>query len=245
MYEKDIKISDFISIIIPVYNEENRISTTLETLPRFCEPRFHRYEIIVVDDGSTDQTWEILKGFSGPEFKKLRVERNRGKGYAVREGMLRAGGRYRFFTDADLPYELGCLLTAAEVFRDSGCHLVIGARDLPQSKDRSGMGLSRRMAGKAFSFLVNAMVGIDVKDSQCGFKGFTGEAAERLFSRAHLDGYAFDVEILHLARRWDLHIRKIPVVQVERHHSKIHLVRDACRMSLDVIKLGLRRKRDL
>ncbi|MBW1674575.1 MAG: glycosyltransferase, partial [Deltaproteobacteria bacterium] len=126
------KIPDSISIIVPGYNEEKRIYPTLRALSKFCEYCFERFEMVFVDDGSTDHTWEIVKGFPADHLKVIHLHQNRGKGHAVKQGMLLAKGQYRFFTDADLPYDLGCFLQSIEVFKSSRCDIVIGARDLPE-----------------------------------------------------------------------------------------------------------------
>jgi dolichyl-phosphate beta-glucosyltransferase len=231
------RIPDSVSIIIPGYNEEKRILRTLNVLYRFCEENLEAYEVLFVDDGSTDHTWEVVNEFDAPSLRPVRLTRNRGKGAAVREGMLRAKGRYRFFTDADLPYDLEAFLTASELFRTSGCDMVVGARDLPGSLDRAGIDPLRKAASHAFSAIAARLLGLEIRDSQCGFKGFTAQAAENLFSRSTISGYAFDLEILSLARDLKLHICKLPVTLVENQGSKIHIARDGFSMLIDVLRI--------
>lgn len=238
------EFTDLTSIIIPCYNEERRILPSLKSLYSFLENHFKSFEIIVVNDGSTDQTWKMIKGFtSNPMMKTLRLMKNNGKGYAVKQGMLFAKGKYRFFIDADLPYKLGFLLSAMQIFRSHSCDMVIGARDLPESENRSGISLFRNFGGKIFSNIVNKLFKLDIKDTQCGFKGFTKSAAIELFSKSRLKGYAFDVEILLLAKQMGLQIRRIPVILVKRHYSKVHLIPDSLKMFFDALRLYVTREK--
>ena len=232
------KLLGFISIIIPAYNEEKRILPTLQALSTFCEQNLERYEIIVVDDGSTDQTWSLVKDvLTDPFVHVVRLSKNKGKGYAVKQGMLRAQGQYRFFTDADLPYELSCFLTAIDAFNSYGCDMVIGDRDLPESFGGSGLSCVKRIGGIIFSAVVNGLLKIDIKDPQCGFKGFTGDTAKKIFLKSNVCGYAFDVEIFILARELNLYIQRIPVTLVQSQHSKIHMPRDPLFMLTDILRL--------
>jgi dolichyl-phosphate beta-glucosyltransferase len=238
------EFTELVSIIIPCYNEERRILPSLNSLYAFLENHFKYFEIIVVDDGSTDQTWKMITGFtSNPRVKTLRLMKNIGKGYAVKQGMLVARGEYRFFMDADLPYALGSLTKAMENFHSHSCDMVIGARDLPESGNRSGMGLIRNFGGKIFSNIVNNLLKLGIKDTQCGFKGFRKGAAMGLFSKSRLNGYAFDVEILILAKQMGLKIRKIPVILIKRNHSKIHLIPDSLKMFFDLLRLYITREK--
>jgi dolichyl-phosphate beta-glucosyltransferase len=231
------RLPDFISIIIPGYNEEKRIAQSLKALSRFCEEHFEKYEIVFVNDGSTDKTKEIVENLATPFLRTIHLESNQGKGYAVRTGVLEARCDYRFFTDADLPYDLNAFPEAIRIFRATQCDVVAGARDLPESSDQSGQSLLRKLTSKCFSVLVRFLLKVDIKDTQCGFKGFTAETAVKLFSRSSIKGYAFDAELFALARTSDLQICKVPVSLIERHHSKVRLSLDAPMMFWDVLKL--------
>jgi dolichyl-phosphate beta-glucosyltransferase len=154
--------------------------------------------------------------------------------------MLEAGGAHRFFTDADLPYDLSAFVSAMEMFGSAGCDLVLGARDLPGSEDRAGTSNARKTASRIFSALAGRMFGIDIRDSQCGFKGFTERAATELFSRCATSGYAFDVEILSLARNLGQKICKIPVTLVVNRQSSIHLPGDGAAMLWQLVRIYLR-----
>jgi dolichyl-phosphate beta-glucosyltransferase len=226
-----------ISIIIPCHNEERRVEASMARLSRYCEERFQSHEILVVDDGSTDRTWEVVQGMRGRRVRAIHLPRNRGKGAAVRAGMLEAGGALRFFTDADLPYHLSAFSSAIDLFHTSKCDLVIGARDLPGSLDSAGTSRARKTASRIFSVLTGLLLGADVRDTQCGFKGFTERAAKTLFRRSTIDGFAFDVEILTLAKGLGFPICRMPVTLVVNQDSSISLPRDGLTMLREVIRV--------
>jgi dolichyl-phosphate beta-glucosyltransferase len=240
---KTEKWKDPVSIILPAFNEENCILSSLKTLLTFCRDLFDDFEIICVDDGSTDKTGSLIREISHePYIRALHLQENRGKGFAVKHGMRHARGRFRFFTDADLPYSLNAFATAMECFNAKGCDLVTGARDLPDSSKWLAGGGMRWAASQVFSFLTGRLVKLDVRDSQCGFKGFTDEAAQRIFSRVKTTGYAFDVEIFTLARALNLKVCKIPVKRARYGDSKIRLTRDPFCMFLDILKIAKKNK---
>ena len=234
-------ISDYISIIIPCFNEERRILETLKTLFSFCKSNFEQFEIIVVDDGSTDPTWTIVNSLHDcPFFHVMRNAENKGKGYAVREGMLAARGHYRFFTDADIPYGTEFFLKALKRLRNPKCDMVIGSRDLPESWVQARVRWIRKISSRLFSVIVNIFLHIHIKDSQCGFKGFTAKSAHQIFSHLTIDGFAFDVEIFILAKELGLSIEKLPVTLITNQHSKVRLTSDPFRMIIDILKLSWR-----
>ncbi|MFC1813021.1 glycosyltransferase [Thermodesulfobacteriota bacterium] len=230
---------DPVSIILPAYNEEKCILSSLKALTAFCKDLFDDFEIICVDDGSTDRTGDLALAVSDDLYvKTLRLPKNYGKGYAVRQGMRHARGRYLFFTDADLPYSLDALAISLKHFNTQKCDVVAGARDLPDSSDWLKSGRMRWGISQVFSLLTGSLLGVDVRDSQCGFKGFTDTAAQSIFSRIQISGYAFDVEIFALARALNLKVCKIPVRRVRHGDSKIRLTRDPFCMFLDILKIA-------
>lgn len=244
MNQKTGKWLDAISIVIPAYNEAGRILPSLEALGSFCRDRFSGFEIICVDDGSSDNTWEIISGLCGMPFvKPLRLAENRGKGFAIQKGMQHADGRFLFFTDADLPYRPEALDTAMNAFHQEKCDLVVGARELSDPQRHLPVGQARSVASRVFSGLVARIFKLEVRDTQCGFKGFSRAAAQEIFSQLNVCGYAFDVEIFILAQRLGLKICRIPVTLVEQAGSKISLTRDPIVMLYDLIRLAIRERR--
>lgn len=231
-----------LSVVIPAYNEEQHITTTLETLMGFLE-RWAKwpYEIIVVDDGSTDATAELVERFSqnGCPVRLLRGERNCGKGCAVRRGMLHARGAYRFFIDADLSYPVEDIDTMLAQLQD-GYDIVIGSRALAGSHMEVRPPLRRYLAGRVYSLLIQAFLMQGIPDTQCGFKGFGHDAAEKLFSRLTLDGWAFDVELLFLARKFGYRLQMIPVrLTFAKDTSKVRLFSHSLQMFLDLLRIRL------
>ena len=235
------KWPDPVSIVVPAYNEEKRILPSLNVLTTFCENYFRYYEIICVDDGSTDRTWDLISQVRNDPFLKiLRLPKNRGKGYAVRHGMLHADGRFRFFTDADLPYSPDAFIIALKIFNAKGCDLITGARELADFSHGLKVDAVRRVAGRIFSAIATCFVKMGVSDSQCGFKGFTDYAAQRIFSGLQIQGYAFDVEIFALAHAWNMKVCKIPVTLIKNDGSRIRLIRDPFCMFFDLLKIARR-----
>jgi len=236
--KKTEKLPVPVTIVIPVYNEEKRIISSLETLTAFCKKHFNEYEILCVDDGSTDDTWNLIHQMRNEPFlKPLSFKKNRGKGFAVKQGMLQGCGRIRFFTDAELPYDLDAFLAAVDIFRARRCDIVTGDRNLADSSQGLEVGVARRVAGRVFSTITARLLKMDVSDSQCGFKGFTDYAAQEIFTRLTIPGYAFDVEVLVLARAMNFKICRVPVSLVKHDGSKIRLIRDPFPMFFDLLKL--------
>jgi len=238
-------MGDLISVVIPCYNEERRISASLVEILTFCRNHFDRYEIICVDDGSTARTPEMLEDARrhSSSLRTVSLGTNRGKGRAVREGMKDAKGAYRFFTDADLPYGTGCFLSALAVFKDTGCDMVAGARNVSTPTDGVERGWIRSVISRIFSATVERLLALDVEDSQCGLKGFSRGCAETLFSHALVDGYAFDVELFILARGFGHTIQKVPVTLLKKRHSKVRLLYDPFAMLIDLFRLSMRSRR--
>jgi glycosyltransferase involved in cell wall biosynthesis len=202
-----------LSIIIPAYNEEKRLPGTLRTISGFLSSRdWAFYEIIVVDDGSKDGTVAAVEGFHHlpHPIRILRNPGNRGKGYAVRHGMLEAGGEWLLFTDADLstPIEEVEKLFAAV---NESAPIAIGSRALDRSLIGVHQSQFRERAGQLFNFAMRRALGLDIHDTQCGFKLFRSDAARAIFSRQKLDRFSFDAEILFIARKLGFHAVEVPV----------------------------------
>ena len=234
-----------LSIIIPAYNEADRLPPTLAAVGAFLRERPWRSEVLVIDDGSTDGTAAIAQKAAGPALPLLRVISlggNQGKGAAVKCGVASARGAVIGFVDADFPFALdGIDLAMARLA--AGADLVIGGRDLPGSSEVEGYGWARRMSGQVYSVLVNALAVERIPDTQCGFKWFRAVAARDLFARVTLSGFAFDVELIVLAQRRGLRIDRIPVRFTHSNDSKMRLVRDSTRMFWDLLTINRRRAR--
>jgi dolichyl-phosphate beta-glucosyltransferase len=203
-----------VSIVIPAYNEANRLPKTLQRLISYLnERKFLSAEVIVSDDGSQDSTLAIADAFaaSWPCIRTLTSRQNRGKGHAVRRGVLHASLEWILFTDADLSTpieELDSLLAAAY---QSGASVVIGSRALVSSVIEEPQSLTRRSAGRIFNLFARVLTGINVRDSQCGFKLYRSDAARQIFSRQRLTGFSFDVEDLVIARRLGYKVLEVPI----------------------------------
>ena len=201
-------MEDVLSVVVPAYNERARLPPTLRKIAAFLHGRPH--EIVVVDDGSTDGTAEAAQEVGGGAVVVLRNEGNRGKGYSVRRGMLAARGERRLFSDADLstPIEE---LARLERALDEGHQIAIGSRALAGARIEVRQPWYRENMGRLFNLFVRALAVPGVRDTQCGFKLFTGAAAQAVFSTARLDGFSFDVEALYIARQLGYRIAEVPV----------------------------------
>lgn len=224
-----------ISIVIPVYNEIKRLPPTLEKVQEFLNANFSSWEIIVSDDGSRDGTVRDLE----PKFPKVRFLRayhNRGKGAAVRRGMLAAKGRRVLFSDADLSTPIHELLPMLERMDSENCDGVIASRGLPESVLELRQPWWREMAGKVFNQIIRPISGLPYSDTQCGFKLFSRPAARRIFSIARSEGWAFDVEVLVIGRVLGYSVLEQPVHWINAEGSKIRLSIDAPKMALDALR---------
>ena len=221
-----------LSIIIPAYNEEALIASTLDGLQNYLSARPEQFEIIVIDDGSQDKTVvsiQAWKNRSGTDLRLLVNQQNMGKGFSIRRGVLESRGRYLIFIDADLPYELYALDDFLKALRN-GCDLAIGSRVLPGSEVK-GVPAVRYAAGQVFSWMVQAVLFKGLPDTQCGFKSFTSVAAKEIFRRLTIGGFGFDVEMLFVARKLKFAIQPVAVHMIEhRHRSRVRLFIDSLKM---------------
>jgi dolichyl-phosphate beta-glucosyltransferase len=230
-----------LSVIIPAYNEEQRLG---ESLPRIFEhlaSQPYTWEVVVVDDGSSDATREVAQQLGeGYPCRVLRNEPNRGKGYSIRRGMLEAKGAFRLFSDADLSTPIEELDKFWQHV-DAGYDVVIGSRALEQSDLVVRQAFYREWMGRVFNLLVRTMLVGGIHDTQCGFKLFSARAAETIFPKQTLSGFAFDVELMVLARKHGFKIKEAPVRWINSPASKVSAWRDSTRMFLDLLRLRLRR----
>ncbi len=235
-----------ISVVIPMYNEADKVERTAKTLSDYLGGRFERYEVLLVNDGSTDQTaaLAVKAAEADGHIKAVGYEKNRGKGCAVRTGMLAAEGDLIFFTDCDLAYGTDVIGEAAEVMERTGCDLLIGSRAL-HPKGYEGYTALRKLMSKTYLKFVSLVCGFRYSDSQAGFKGFSAGTAKEIFSLCQVDGFAFDLEALMLASRMGCYVEQLPVrvVNHDEGSSKVNPLRDALRMLRDVRDIKKRHRK--
>jgi dolichyl-phosphate beta-glucosyltransferase len=228
-----------VSIVIPAYNEEKRLPSTLDAILKYRDASsLDVAEILVVDDGSTDQTVACVAEYTErhPEIRVLQNPGNRGKGFAVKNGMLEAHSEWILSTDADLsaPIEEAAKLLAAAT--RNRADIVIGSRALDRSLVGVHQSLSREYAGRVFNALVRVLTGLPFADTQCGFKLFRRSAAKAVFGRQQLDGFGFDVEDLFIASRLGLVAIEVPVRWNNVEGSKVSLA-SGMNSFLDLIRI--------
>jgi dolichyl-phosphate beta-glucosyltransferase len=231
-----------LSLVIPAYNEESRIGETLHALIAFLSRQPWDWEIRVVDDGSEDSTARIVEEVSATSDRVLlQREVHRGKGGAVRAGLLAATMPFRFICDADLSMPLE-ELTKFLPPRLENADVAIGSREGHGAR-RIGEPLLRHLAGRAFNYAVQHLMVQGIEDTQCGFKMFSARAVESIFPLVGTDGWAFDVEVLYIARQQGLRIVEVPIEWHYRRESRLSLVRDGAAMLGDLLRIRRRAAR--
>jgi glycosyltransferase involved in cell wall biosynthesis len=234
----------FLSLVIPAHNEESRLPATLEQVFAFLTSQNYSAEVIVVENGSTDRTLEIAQSFTS-RHNHLRVIHTdeRGKGLAVKQGMLAALGEFRFFADADFSMpvsEINRFLPPAM----PDCDIVIASRETPGAV-RYNEPFRRHLSGRIFNALIRLIVLPGLDDTQCGFKCFCARVAEEIFPRQTMPGWSFDVELLYIARRKGYRIREIGIPWYFNPETKVSLVRDSLRMASDLFAIRRNARRGL
>lgn len=222
------KPSQWVSIVIPAYNEEQRIAGTLTQWREYFTAQPYQVEFIVVDDGSRDNTSGIVRE-SFPDVEVISYQPNRGKGYAVKQGMLAARGDYRFFCDADASTPIEEIEKVWPEF-DAGAAVVIGSRALRGSDIRVHQAWYRENMGRCYNLLLRGLGLTSFPDTQCGFKGFTAESCGIIFPRQTICGFGADCEILYIARKHGLSIAQVPVRWQNSAESRVHPIFDSMAM---------------
>lgn len=224
-----------LSVVVPAYNEERRLERMLREALTVLYRRGTPFEVIVVDDGSQDETSALVLRLSAefPELRLIRLPENRGKGYAVRTGMVNATGASVLFADADGATRFGELVRL-EAALDAGADVAIGSRALKDGRVTIEARLHRRLMGRLFHALVSVLAIRGFADTQCGFKLFRRTAAQDLFSRLRLAGFSFDVEVLLMAQRQGYRVDEVPVHWTHQAGSRVRLVLDSLRMVRDL-----------
>ncbi len=242
---------DTLSIVVPVYNEARRLSILFAGLETEADRQarlagLQLVEVVVVDDGSTDETPELLEARESLDarLRVIRFERNRGKGAAVRCGVLSAASTYVLVTDVDLSTPLSELTTLAAALGE-GNDLAIGSRGLPSSRISVHQPLHRELMGRCFNALLRLLTGLPYRDTQCGFKLFRLEKTRVLFELQQVEGFAFDAELCLNASRVGLRVAEVPVAWVDNRDTKVKLLRSSSRMALDLLRIRRLTRRPL
>jgi dolichyl-phosphate beta-glucosyltransferase len=226
------------TFIVPAYNESERLAVSLPKILDYVHQQQLRSEIIVVNDGSTDDTADVVRSVMSRNTDIRLVENpgNRGKGYSVRHGMLEAQGDVMLFTDADLSspiYEAGKLFAAIE----KGSDVAIGSRWLQADLQTERQPWHRQLYGRMFNLALRLTLGLKYRDTQCGFKAFTRPAVRTIFTRQRVERWGFDPELLFIADKFHLRTVEVPVEWAHDHRSKISPVRDGLKMALEMVSV--------
>jgi dolichyl-phosphate beta-glucosyltransferase len=226
-----------LSVVIPAFNEERRLPGTLDSIIAYLQSRPYRAEIIVVDDGSSDATASIViaRRQKFPELRLLSNEKNRGKGFSVRRGMLEARGEIALFSDADLSTPIEEADKLLPLLRDQGYDGAIGSRAVDRNLIEIHQSVIREQAGIFFNRLVRSIMGIQFSDTQCGFKAFRTEKVRAVFERQRIERFGFDPEILFLAKRNGLRVAEVPVRWSHNPATKVNVAADGIRMFLELL----------
>ncbi len=224
-----------LSLVIPAYNESRIVLDTIRAVSEKLSRLSEDYEVLIVDDGSTDQTARLVRDCGDPRVRLESYAPNRGKGRAVRTGMLAARGDIVLCTDADLAYGVDVFAEILEKFRSGGADLVIGSRRMG-GKGYQNYPPLRVLASRCFGLLSRAVSGLPY-DTQCGIKGYRRQAARDIFSRCATDGFSFDFEVLMRADKLGLTVEQIPVSVINFRESKVNVARDSVRMFRDVFRI--------
>ena len=227
-----------LSIILPAYNEAARIGASLDKIAEYAQQHAFAVEVIVVNDGSTDNTADIVREYAEryPWLRLIENPGNRGKGFSVRNGMLHARGDVLLFSDADLssPIQEADKLVAA---LQAGDDVAIGSRWVRKELQVVRQPLRRRILGRLFNLALRMVLGLNFKDSQCGFKAFRRSAAELVFSQQQIETWGFDPELLYLAKKAGLRIVEVPVYWAHSEGTRLHPLRDGMRMFAQLFQI--------
>jgi dolichyl-phosphate beta-glucosyltransferase len=226
------------SIVVPAYNESARLGASLEKILGYIAEQKWSAEVLVVNDGSSDDTAEIVRrlALKNPAFRLVENPGNRGKGYSVRNGMLQARGRVLVFSDADLSSPIEELPKLLKVL-DDGADIAIGSRWLQAELQTQRQPLHRQLFGRVFNLLLRITLGLRFKDTQCGFKAFRQGAAQKIFPLQRIERWGFDPEILFLARKFGFSVQEVPVAWAHSGGTRIHPLTDGSRMFWEMLRI--------
>ena len=228
-----------LSVVIPCLNEEARLGATLEKVVGYLDRREKAYEILVVDDGSRDATVSVAKGAADEHVRVLEHGENRGKGAAVRTGVLASRGEWVLITDADLSTPIEDLERLER--RTSEADVVLGSRAVAESEIVRHQPIYRELMGKTFNLIIRSIGLVGLHDTQCGFKLFRGAVARELFERTKVDHFAFDVEVVWLAQKAGHRVVEEGVTWEDSPNSRVSPIGDSWKMLVDVLALRFRK----
>ncbi len=235
-------LNSSVSFVVPAYNEQGNILETLKAIEDFAFRHFDDAEIIVVDDGSTDQTPHVAENAASSlriPLRVLRLSENAGKGAAVKAGVTATRKDLVVLTDADHPYKLDAFKGALERLDQNQADVILGARDLSAQRHASSCRLMRKISGRVFSCIVNRTLIRGIPDTQCGLKAFRGAVARSLFEAVTIKRFAYDVELVYIAQRRDLRIMRLPVVHNRSDGSHVRLWADSIQMLVSLLSIVL------
>jgi dolichyl-phosphate beta-glucosyltransferase len=222
---------------VPAFNEAERIGNSLKKIDDFMQSSSLTYELIVVDDGSSDDTASIVRNSNVKGLRFIQNPQNQGKGFTVRNGVLASSGNYVLFTDADLSAPIEELPKLLNIAVSENADVVIGSRAIDRSYIEKHQSPFREVGGIAFNLMVRSFLGLNLHDTQCGFKLFNRKKSRRIFERLTTAGFGFDPELLFLAKRDGLKIREVPVRWRHAEGSKVHFMKHATVMFLDLVRI--------
>lgn len=226
-----------LSLIIPAYNEEKLIVGTLDEIARFLDKKKYSWEVVVVDDGSKDDTQKLVSSYKNKRIKLVKLKKNSGKGAALRKGFLKADGEYRIFTDADLSVDIKYIDSLLGELEEGKIDVAIASRRVKGAKIKKHQPWHRENMGRVYTFLTSLIIGMDLKDYTCGMKGFTVEAANKVFSKALIDRWAYDSEILYLAKKYGYKIKQVPIIWENREDTRVKLKKVILESFIDLLKV--------
>lgn len=233
MIEKKITLS----LVVPAYNEEKLIGENLNKIIKFLLSRKYSWEIIVADDGSRDRTSDIVENLKNPNVKLVKLERNKGKGAALKAGFLAAKGKYAVFTDADLSVPIESVDNFLEKLQEND--VVIGSRRIKGAKILVHQPFIRESMGRVFTFLTKLFTGVNISDFTCGFKGFKSQPAKKIFAKSLINRWAYDAEIIFLARKLGYSLTQIPVSWTNRKDTRVVLGNVILESLRDLIRIRI------
>ena len=237
------RVLQSLSIVIPAYNEAQRLPASLKRVFAWLDEVGADAEVLVVDDGSRDATLQVARDLAGaePRLRVFGLERNRGKGAAVRRGVEEAQRDWVLFSDADLSTPIEEVLRLAAAI-EAGHEVAIGSRDVVESAIERHQPWYREAMGRTFNRIVQTLAMPGIRDTQCGFKLFSADAAKRSFARMTIEGFAFDVEVLFVARRLGYTIAEVGVRWINDERTTVDPIRDSARMLIDVARIRYRQR---